>query len=104
MKKENVKGAEEFPNFYAAKQGRIQNRIIKEKSRESVSKALDSALDITGRILDVVKESTLRDLETVSTQIDTNEFIGVCVSDFCGFCSHFNCHIISSKSRAIYNL
>lgn len=55
----NPEFCKEFEKLYAAKRGRVQDGVIKEKSRDVSSKALNSASDITNKALDILKESTL---------------------------------------------
>jgi len=55
---ENI--SETFERLYVAKQGRAQDNLLNKKSGALYSKAVDSAVDITDRALDIVKESTLK--------------------------------------------
>jgi hypothetical protein len=52
--------SETFERLYVAKQGRAQDNLLNKKSGALYSKAVDSAVDITDRALDIVKESTLK--------------------------------------------
>ncbi|EIE82629.1 hypothetical protein G6F55_000995 [Rhizopus delemar] len=70
------KFSEEFINLYAAKRGRVQDCALKEKSRILSSKAMDSASDITDKALDILKESTLREMSNEHYEVndaDQNE-------------------------------
>jgi hypothetical protein len=54
---------DEFLKLYNAKHGRIQDRLIKEKSRKLKNKTIDSASQLTGKAIDVLKENTLKELD-----------------------------------------
>lgn len=70
--------AKTFERLYVVKQGRAQDRLFKEKAGVLCSEAVDSAVDITGRIPGIVKEPTLRKMDVVGhdemNDIDQNEF------------------------------
>lgn len=61
------KFATEFKKLYMAKRGRVQDGVLKEKSRFLSSKAMDSASDITNKALGILKESTLREMDEGKT-------------------------------------
>lgn len=63
----NSKFSEEFKKLYAAKRGRVQDGVLKEKSRILSFKAMDSASDITEKALGILKESTLREMDNGKT-------------------------------------
>lgn len=54
---------ETFETLYAAKRGRAQDSLLNEQSSSLYFKAIDSAVDITDRALDIVKESTLEKMD-----------------------------------------
>jgi hypothetical protein len=66
-----------FERLYVAKQGRAQDNLLNKKSGVLCSKAIDSAVDITDRALDIVKESNLRKMEALGhdkmSDTDQNE-------------------------------
>ncbi|KAG1050231.1 hypothetical protein G6F43_007479 [Rhizopus delemar] len=71
-----AKFQEEFVKVYVAKRGRVQDCALKEKSRVLSSKAMDSSSDITDKALDILKESTLREMNNEHYEIndaDQNE-------------------------------
>ncbi|CAO3700431.1 unnamed protein product [Rhizopus stolonifer] len=59
----NSKFSKEFKMLYATKRGRIQDGVLKEKSRILYSKAMNSASGITEKALSILKESTLREMD-----------------------------------------
>ncbi|KAG0734066.1 hypothetical protein G6F16_013281 [Rhizopus arrhizus] len=67
--------SETFERLYVAKQGRAQDNLLNKKSDALYSKAVDSAVDITDRALDIVKESTLKKMEVPGhgKMSDTNQ-------------------------------
>lgn len=67
--------SETFERLYVAKQGRAQDNLLNKKSGALYSKAVDSAVDITDRALDIVKESTLKKMEVPGhgKMSDTNQ-------------------------------
>ncbi|KAI8063989.1 hypothetical protein BDF21DRAFT_446209 [Thamnidium elegans] len=54
---------ETFERLYVAKRGRAQDSLLNEQSIALYFKAVDSAVDITDRALDIVKESTLKKMD-----------------------------------------
>ncbi|KAI8088484.1 hypothetical protein BDF21DRAFT_396625 [Thamnidium elegans] len=82
------KFSEEFKSLYAAKSRRIQYCSLKENSHMLSLKAKDNAAAITDKTLDLIKESTLREMdneidvdqneliEKEAANIDTEEFMG----------------------------
>ncbi|KAG2233061.1 hypothetical protein INT48_009861 [Thamnidium elegans] len=82
------KFSEEFKNLYSAKSGLIQDCFLKERSHMLSLKAKGSATAITDKALDLIKESTLREMdneidvdqnelaEKEAANIDTEEFMG----------------------------
>ncbi|KAG0779055.1 hypothetical protein G6F22_010859 [Rhizopus arrhizus] len=67
--------SETFERLYVAKQGRAQDNLLNKKSGALYSKAVDSAVDIIDRALDIVKESTLKKMEVPGhgKMSDTNQ-------------------------------
>lgn len=59
----NSRFSKEFENTYMAKRGSIQDSNLKKKSCALSSKVLDSASEITEKAMDLLNESTLRDLD-----------------------------------------
>ncbi|KAI7860096.1 hypothetical protein BDC45DRAFT_530539 [Circinella umbellata] len=64
---------ETFERLSAAKRGRAQDSLVTEQSSVLYLKAIDSAVDIKDRALDIVKESTLEKMDAPghSTMSDT---------------------------------
>lgn len=64
-----------FEKLYAVKRGRAQDSLLNKKSSALYFKAIDSAVDITDRPLDIVKESTLEKMDAPehSTMGDTGQ-------------------------------
>lgn len=64
--------SETFKKLYAAQLGSAQDSLLSKKSSTLFSKAVDSAVDITDKALDIVKEYTLKHMD-VSGYDELNE-------------------------------